>query len=546
MADTINQKPCVVQKIETPQGFSVSYKDHLLYSKYNPSKNIIAAIEDLQLLPGTIILCFSPLLNYGLAELLNKLPENCLVILCEAEKALYDFSLNEGLINISDKRLISCSPDKLNDLPLLIYDFASSGLYKRVIRIDMSAGTQFNKEFYEKLFAACSDSVMTFWKNRITLTRFGRRYSKNLFTNLHYLADSKPISDFFATVEKPLIVFGAGESTQTLLSSLRAQSAKQSILSDYYVICADTALQPLLKNGIKPDGVFVEEAQSVIVKAFTGTPKDIHIFAGLSSIPNLAHRAGAENISYFFTEYADERFLNSLKSQSFMPPANKPFGSVGLTAVYYALKFRKNENIPVYVTGLDFSYSAGLTHTKGALAHILRLIQSNRLISPQNYTAAYGLGTEKVSGKNGQPVNTSPTLKNYAAMFKSFFAGEKNLFDAGDSGIDLGLPRKKLDCHVANAPRNDEESCEAEGRCNPHAKDIENFLQNERKALEELRDLLTGKTDLKGEKLLEKIKKIAEPREYLYLHFPDGYKFSTSQSFLNRVRTEIDYFLKYL
>ena len=554
MADTINQKPCVVQKIETPQGFSVSYKDHLLYSKYNPSKNIIAAIEDLQLLPGTIILCFSPLLNYGLAELLNKLPENCLVILCEAEKALYDFSLNEGLFNISDKRLISCSADKLNDLPLLIYDFASSGLYKRVIRIDMSAGTQFNKEFYEKLFAACSDSVMTFWKNRITLTRFGRRYSKNLFTNLHYLADSKPISDFFATVEKPLIVFGAGESTQTLLSSLRAQSAKQSILSDYYVICADTALQPLLKNGIKPDGVFVDEAQSVIVKAFTGTPKDIHIFAGLSSIPNLAHRAGPDNLSYYFTEYAQGSFFDSLKTQNFMPPANKPFGSVGLTAVYYALKFRKNENIPVYVCGLDFSYTTGLTHTKGALAHILRLIQSNRLISPQNYTAAYGLGTEKVSGKNGQPVNTSPTLKNYAAMFRSFFAGQNNLFDAGDSGIDLGLPRKKLDCHVANAPHNDEgrcetstfRHCEAEGRGNPYAKEIETFLQNERKALENLRDLLTGKTELKDDKLLEEIRKIAEPREYLYLHFPDGYKFSTSQSFLNRIRTEIDFFLKIL
>ena len=552
MADTINQKPCVVQKIETPQGFSVSYKDHLLYSKYNPAKNICSTIEKLQLLPGTIILCCSPVLNYGLTELLNKLPENCLLILCEAEKELFDFSLNEGLFNISDKRLISCSPDKLNDLPLLIYNFASSGLYKRVIRIDMSAGTQFNKEFYEKLFAACSNSVMTFWKNRITLTRFGRRYSKNLFTNLHYLADSKPISDFFATVEKPLIVFGAGESTQTLLSSLRAQSAKQSILSDYYVICADTALQPLLKNGIKPDGVFVEEAQSVIVKAFTGTPKDIHIFAGLSSIPNLVHRAGAENISYFFTEYAEGRFFDSLKSQSFMPAANKPFGSVGLTAVYYALKFRKNENVPVYLTGLDFSYSTGLTHTKGALAHNLRLIQSNRLISPQNYTAAYGLGTEKVSGKNGQPVITSPTLKNYAAMFKSFFAGQNNLFDAGDSGIDLGLPRKKLDCHVANAPRNDEgrcetstfRHCEAEGRGNPYVKEIENYLQKERIALENLRDLLTGKTELKDDKLLEEIRKIAEPREYLYLHFPDGFKFSLEQSFLNRIRIELDYFLK--
>ena len=553
MEEKINQKPCVVQKIETPQGFSVSYKEHFLYSKYNPKKNIVSAVENLQLLPDTILLCCSPVLDYGILELLQKLPENCLLILCEAEKALYDFSFAEGTYNISDKRIITCPPEKLNDLPLLIYELTQSGLYKRALRLDMSAGVQFNKEFYDKLFAACSDSVMTFWKNRITLTRFGRRYSKNLFENLHYLADSKPISDFFASVEKPLIVFGAGESTQTLLSSLRAQSVKQSILSDYYVICADTALQPLLKNGIKPDGVFVEEAQSVIVKAFTGTPKDTHIFAGLSSIPNLVHRAGASKVSYFFTEYAQGKFFDSLKSQKFMPSANKPFGSVGLTAVYYALKFRKNENIPVYVCGLDFSYSTGLTHTKGALAHILRLIQSNRVLQPQNYAAAYGLGTEKLTGKNCQAVITTPTLKSYATMFKSFFAGEKNLFDAGESGIDLGLPHTDMNCLIANAPRNNKTSkaegihhCEAIGRGNPYINEIKTFLHNERNALENLRDLLTGKTELKDKELFEEIKKIAEPREYLYLHFPDGYKFSTNQSFLNRIRTEIDFFLKFI
>ena len=553
MEEKLNQKPCGILKIETPQGFSLSYKEHLLYSKYNPKKNIVSAVENLQLLPDTILLCCSPVLDYGIPELLQKLPENCLLILCEAEKELFDYSLTEGIFNFADKRIITCPPEKLNGLPLLIYELTQSGLYKRALRLDMSAGVQFNKDFYDKLFAACSDSVMTFWKNRITLTRFGRRYSKNLFENLHYLADSKPISDFFASVEKPLIVFGAGESTQTLLSSLQAQSAKQSILSDYFVICADTALQPLLKNGIKPDGVFVEEAQSVIVKAFTGTPKDTHIFAGLSSIPNLVHRAGASKVSYFFTEYAQGKFFDSLKSQNFMPSANKPFGSVGLTAVYYALKFRKDESIPVYVAGLDFSYSTGLTHTKGALAHLLRLIHASRLTPAQNYAAAYGLGTEKVSGKNNQPVITTPTLKSYAAMFKSFFAGEKNLFDAGESGIDLGLPHADMDCLVANAPRNNKTNeaegirhCEAIGRANPYTNEIKTFLQNERNALEKLRDLLTGKTELKDKELFEEIKKIAEPREYLYLHFPDGYKFSTNQSFLNRIRTEIDFFLKFI
>ena len=543
MEEINNKKPCAVEKIETSQGFSVSYKEHFLYSKYNPSKNIISAIEKLQLLPGTLILCCSPLLGYGIAELLQKLPENCLVILCEAEVALYDFSEREGSLKITDKRVLVIPLEKLSELPLEIYKFAKSGLYKRVIRLDLSAGVQFNSDFYNRLFSACSDSLMTFWKNRITLTKFGRRYSKNLFENLHYLAESKPITDFFGSIDKPIIVFGAGESTQTLLDELKNQART----SDYYILCADTALQPLIKNGIRPDGVFIEEAQSVIMKAFIGTLKAFdktRIFAGLSSLPNLVHKTGAENTSFFFTEYAEGSFFDSLKKKSFMPPANLPFGSVGLTAVYYAIKFRKSEEVPVYIAGLDFSYSIGLTHTKGALAHILRLVHANRLVPPQNYAAAYGLGAEKICGKDGCAVITTPTLKSYAAMFQSYFSGKKNLFDAGKSGIDLGLPAARIDSFLADAPRKGGKVREAEAPGNSFEKEIDNFLAGERRALGELRDLLTGHTELKGEELLEEIKKLASPREYLYLHFADGFKFSLDQSFLNRIRVEIDYFLK--
>ena len=550
MEEIINQKPCVVQKIETPQGFSVSYKEHLLYSKYNPSKNIITAVENLNLISGTIILCISPVLGYGLNELKNKLPENCQIVLCETEQALYDYYKTEGF---KADGLIEFAPAELSDLPLKLYELAKSGHFKRVIRLDMSAGVQFNSDFYNKLFAACTDSVMTFWKNRITLTRFGRCYSKNLFENLHYLADSKPITDYFNSINKPIIVFGAGESTQTFVNellrrnstSLRGQRPKQSILTNYYILCADTALQPLLKNGITPDGVFVEEAQSVIVKAFTGTPKDTHIFAGLSSIPNIVHRAGTANISYFFTEYADGAFFDTLKSKDFMPPANKPFGSVGLTAVYYALKFRKDNSIPVFITGLDFSYSAGLTHTKGALAHTLRLANNTRLLPVANYNAAFSYGSDKIIDKSGKTLYTTITLKSYAAMFNSFFAGVENLYDVGESGIKLDIPHKDIDCFVAHDASATQCHCEAEGRSNPFDNEIKDFLATEHSALEYLRDLLTGNTELTGEALLEEIKKTAAPREYLYLHFADGWQFSTNQSFLNRLRTEIDFFLKY-
>ena len=69
-------------------------------------------------------------------------------------------------------------------------------------------------------------------------------------------------------------------------------------------------------------------------------------------------------------------------------------------------------------------------------------------------------------------------------------------------------------------------------------------IQNEKKELKELLSLLTTKTEFSEAELKEKIEKLALEKEYLYLYFPDGYCFSYSQSFLNRLRTQIDYFLK--
>jgi hypothetical protein len=62
-------KPCLV---ETSQGFSVKYNERFLYSKYNPEKNILQIVENISILPGTLILCFSPLLGYGINKLIQK------------------------------------------------------------------------------------------------------------------------------------------------------------------------------------------------------------------------------------------------------------------------------------------------------------------------------------------------------------------------------------------------------------------------------------------------------------------------------------------
>ncbi|HAZ96694.1 MAG TPA: hypothetical protein DCW73_05600, partial [Treponema sp.] len=77
--------------------------------------------------------------------------------------------------------------------------------------------------------------------------------------------------------------------------------------------------------------------------------------------------------------------------------------------------------------------------------------------------------------------------------------------------------------------------------------------EKEKKKLEELKSLLSDgekspfrKNLHKEISLSEQIKKIAEEREYLFLHFPDGYVFKMEQSFLKRIRAETDFFIKQL
>jgi len=73
---------------------------------------------------------------------------------------------------------------------------------------------------------------------------------------------------------------------------------------------------------------------------------------------------------------------------------------------------------------------------------------------------------------------------------------------------------------------------------------IKDYFTCETDSLQELKKLLTSDSGLSASDLQEKITQIAKPREYLYLHFADGNTFKYSQSFLNRIRIELEFFLK--
>lgn len=583
LTDDDNGNPCSVQ---TEGGISVLYKGRYLYSKYAPEKAIKRTVLSKPVAPGTLVLACSPVLCLCLAELCASLPENCFVLGCEFDAVLYAFSLKYIPHDIA--RFAMLSPDELPKLPFMLTKrraetksgafLPPAGTFRRVLRADFSAGTQFFPQHYAALTEAAENAVMRFWKNRVTLIKFGRRFSRNLFRNIARLPRSCPIENLAQSVEKPIIVFGAGESMEKTARSIR------SVQSAFYIVAADAALAPLFRFGIEPDAVVCEEAQSVIAPFFLGANgKRFRVFAGITSWPKLFDLSDG-TICYFSPHYDDTAFFDSLVVRRILPCIMPPLGSVGLTATKIALMLRKTDRVPVFVTGLDFSYRAGTTHARGSAPHTARLTSSFRISPAANYEAAFGCSMQKIIGKDGSPFFTSPALLSYVQTFRAYFSESPNLFDAGTTGIELGIPQKDADelireiVNTVGAERDrrkkdangaetivgqkdsendiartgtDEKAVHEEKTFTERtafserkALSVRNFYEKEECALERLKNILSSGRNMSEDERRVEIEKLLAAREYLYLHFPDGLKASFDLSFLKRVRAEIDFFIK--
>lgn len=537
MTSLDKNKPCLV---ETSQGFSVKYNERFLYSKYNPEKNILQIVENISILPGTLILCFSPLLGYGINNLIQKLPNDCILLGCEVDEELFSITKEfcSKLEETSTGKFYLLSPSEVKKLPILLETEAKNYLQKRnikrIIKIDFSAGTTLHPEFYSNLEITLQSIINQFWKNRITLVNFGRRYSRNLIKNLSSLKNSVPLSSLFKTVSKNILVLGTGESLEKTIEQIKNNCDL------YFIIAVDASLPILKKYKIKADIVVCEESQIAIAKAFIGCKNYAeYSVAGLTSCHNTVCTS-AKNNSWFIPIYENTNFLKRLQNLELVPFI-PPLGSVGLTATYLALNLRKNENIKVFVSGLDFSFSAGKTHANGAPANIALQSYSNRLFPAANYNATYNIGTSKFLDKSAQPKYTNVALNGYANIFNDFFANEINLFDATSSGIKLNIPYllpQATNNQITNNTATNEYYSKSQ------IQKVIDFLNNELQKLNELKDILTSKIILSETERNKKILEIISEREYLFLHFPDGTHPSLKIDFLKRIRTEIDFFEK--
>ena len=526
-------------------------------------------------------MAFSPCLFYGFKELEKKCRAADSEILCvEADSTLHSFASQE--IKRQDLAAPLLALDKNTPAGLEEFFSKAKQKFRRVIRIDLSAGASLYPDFYKNFYECAQNIVAVFWKNRLTLVRLGRLYSKNIFKNLPLSASSAQFEALEGTVEKPILVCGAGESldeltkfasgnckqgialqqgqkgaatkTDTACKTEKA-AALAAINERFFILAVDAAVPALLSTGITIDAVAATESQWAIEKAYIGL-KDQEsgpfFFFDLTSRNQIARRFSKKR-AFYFSQFEKNNFLDRLAQKGLLPKIAPPLGSIGLTATYLALLLRKDQSVPICVLGLDFSFSAGRTHALESAQSKALCANSNRLSSSSNFAAAFGPGSQQVLDKNKKPVWTSKNLLGYAALFADYFKGAQKLFDLGKSGLDLGLERKNLFDFLQDRNPNQQQewpprslALEKNGR--GRSESCEAFLRAELSALRSLSDLLSKGEDSsardKSIALDEQILRELRGREYLYLHFPDGTNASLEFNFLTRVKSQIDFFAK--
>lgn len=544
-------------------GLTIRYRNRFLYSPRAPREGAVRRVE-LAIRRGEIrerSLLFVPSagLGYGLPELLQSLPAGCHVLCVETDQKLMALAAGTPPAGAAPPAIsppmrsraarpenedrvgqAAPAPPFPRDPRLTVVraggpEGALQALhalgvwrFRRVVPIALCGGYDLDRPAYDAIRQALEGEIRLFWQNKMTLIRLGRLWVRNLFENLALLPQAGDLEGL--RTDRPVLVAGAGPSLDGALGWIRAARGLLRLA------CVDTALPVLREAGLRPDMVFVLEAQAANAQDFLGWGEPPACLPGtplvcdLTVHPSLARRFAAD-LRFFASRFAPLRLLDRLEAAGLLPRAIPPLGSVGVAAVHLCLELTRG---PVLLAGLDFSYPGGRTHARGAPAQRRDHAASGRL-APAGQAAWEGLlGRPRLRRRDrgGRPLLTDLVLESYADQLARRIREEGRVFDLGREGLPLGAaPVESLAdlervCSSAPPPRPAYRRPPPLGEGGAEA--VRRFLAGELAGLEELAGMLRRRlggasggaagADAGDEALRERIGEL----DYLYLHFPEA------------------------
>ena len=555
--------------IPTRRGFSVLYRNKYLYSKYDPPQAMNRLVETLKIADSTLVVCFSPVLPYGLNALLEQLPPSAYMLAVECDQSLMRFSLDNGDRTVFAHRQFSYI--RTDSVSEVVHKIESLPLFpfKKCVCIPCSGGVQLYQSFYDGVRNYAEEVISRFWQNRVTLMHLGRNYDSAAKPGSEEQRMDSGTRRLVLTgqerISKPIMIVGAGPS----LDQSRGFICQHR--NELFVLAVDAAAAALLPD-IVPDAIVLVESQYWIDSAFIGlydgieshaSSRNIPLFADITASPRALRAAGGQ-VFHFCTDYAPLRYLTRIYSV-LQPLILQPMGSVGLTAVQLALLLSPPA-APVFHTGLDFAWQNGLTHARGASP--VKKLFAETARTESIYKLNFPANIRYITGKQGLSYRTTALLSGYADQYRHAFAGNSRVIDIGQQGCTLSarLPElaesdavRMLAAYTAAYPEKltmrTEERDAAPVSVYPHIAglshsgmetlpiQLQQYLKEEYEALTMLTGHLQGAQQLSEQELLS----ILTERDYLYSHFPDAARgYVHNLSFLKRVSIELRSILKLL
>lgn len=234
-----------------------------------------------------------------------------------------------------------------------------------------------------------------------TGTRFNTVTAKNLLENAKYLCDGYKTTQLITVIPRdiPGIVVAAGPSLNKNIRELKKAKGRA------FILAVDTAVKPLLKEGIVPDMFALVDPKKPLDLVNMEEVKQIPLLTALSASSEiLQFHIG---MKFFYNEgykFAEEIFSKSSAKHGFVSCG----GSVATSAFSLLYKIGVKS---VILVGQDLAYTDNKSHADGTFRDVIEKSDTSKFIT--------------VEGNYEEKVPTRPDFKIYLDWYNMYIKGCK-------------------------------------------------------------------------------------------------------------------------
>jgi hypothetical protein len=376
-----------------------------LHSRFDPNREAQQLIDSVATTGCTVFFGFG--LGYYVEAVQRRSPSETIVIIEPNPDTLRTALGAKDLLNLLASEnltfLLDVEPDGVTA-------FLSSMPPAPFAVVAPRSLTRQNEEYFSQLQVTIDSLEARRAINMNTLNRFGRRWIRNLVSNLRMLPAAKPLSSLVGRhVGTPALLVAAGPSLDSALPLLPALAQR------CIVIAVDTSLRAVLRAGVEPDYLVVVDPQYWNARHLDGCAT-----GGVSLITE-----SATYPTVFRKRYRSVYFGKSLfPLGSYLERDLGPFGKLGAGGSVATTAWdiaRLLGCSPIYSAGLDLGFPQQGTHFKGGRFEEMQLNTATRRCPAETSSFCMISDAEPfyVGSNSGGQVLTDKRLVTYKWWFEN-------------------------------------------------------------------------------------------------------------------------------